>query len=124
MKRQFAFIAVFVAMILVPASAFAQEIDSDIPISFSVGHAVIILLGVSGGGTVAFLGLSKAKKEDGTEFKFDARKFVRPLVVAVLTAIPIAISAAAGFVELNIVTMYLIFAASLGTAELSRRVVA
>lgn len=103
-------------------SAFAQtEITSDIPINFSLSQFIVIGLGVAGGLTVAFLGKAKAQKED-TNFEFDARKYARPILIATLTSIPLAITAAAGFVELNLVTMFLIYTASLGTAAVSKMV--
>lgn len=97
-----------------------QHIPDEIPVNFRTSDAIIIGLGILGGLTVAFLGKSEASKE--TDFKFDARKFARPVVVAVLTAIPLAIAAAMEFTELNIVTMFLIYAATMGIAEVSGRI--
>ena len=103
-------------------SAFAQtELPSDIPINFSWSQLIVIGLGIAGGLTVAFLGKAKAEKEEAN-FEFDARKYARPILIAVLTSIPLAIAAAVGFVELNLVTMFLIYTASLGTAAVSKMV--
>ena len=121
MKKEFVFIAIMMA-VAIPATAFAQEIPVDIPINIGVGHIVVIFLGVAGGATVAILGNSKAKKEDGETYEFDARKFARPFLVAVLTSIPLAIASAAGFAELNVVTMFMIYGSTLGVAELTKRV--
>lgn len=103
-------------------NAFAQsEIPEDVPVNFSASQAIVVGLGIAGGLTVAFLGNSQASKED-SDYKFDARKFARPVIIAVLTAIPLAITAATGLMELNLVTMFMIYTATLGTAELSKRV--
>ncbi len=102
--------------------AFAQtELPSEIPINFSVSQLIVIGLGIAGGITVAMLGKAKAEKEDES-FEFDARKYARPILIAALTSIPLAITAAIGFVELNLVTMFLIYTASLGTAAVSKMV--
>lgn len=101
---------------------FAQETPTpdEIPINFKASDGVIIVLGVLGGLTVAFLGKANATKQDPTE-PFDAAKFARPIIVAVLASIPLAIAAAMQFTELNIVTMFMIYASSGFVAEVSGR---
>ena len=115
-------IASIIGVAGIAPSAFAQtETPAEIPINFSPSQLIVIGLGVAGGVTVAFLGKAKAEKED-KDFEFDARKYARPIIIATLTSIPLAITAAAGFVELNMVTMFLIYTASLGTAAVSKMV--
>lgn len=109
-------------LVAVP-SAFAQtDLPTDIPIVFSASQGLVVILGIAGGLTVAILGKAKASNEEKEKFEFDARKYARPIIIATLTSIPLAIAAAAGFAELNLVTMFLIYTASLGTAALSKMV--
>ena len=127
-KYIYASLPVIVALLAIVGTditglAYAQEtptLPDEIPVNFRTSDAVIIGLGVLGGLTVAFLGKSEASKE--TNFKFDGRKFARPVVIAVLTSIPLAIAAAMQFTELNLVTMFLIYAATMGIAEVSGRI--
>lgn len=111
----FAIVAISVSMPFVYAQA---EVTTDIPINLDGSQLVIIGLGAAGGITTAYLGWKKSPDQE----KFDGRKFLRPVVVAVLISIPLAITAAAGFVELNLVTMFMIYMASIGTAVLSKEV--
>lgn len=105
-------------------SVYAQntpDLPDDIPINFKASDGIIIILGVMGGLTVAFLGKANATKKDPNE-KFDGAKFARPIIVAVLTSIPLAIAASLQYTELNIITMFLIYAASGFVAEVSNRI--
>jgi len=123
MLKRFASIALIAVLVVVATTglAFAEEhIPDEIPITFRTSDAVILGLGVLGGLTVAFLGKSEASKE--ANFKFDARKFARPVVVAVLASVPLAIAASLEFTELNLVTMFMIYGASGFAAELSGRI--
>lgn len=119
--RKYLVLTAFLLAVAMPMAFAQSELPDDIPIHFSASQALVIGLGIAGGLTVAILGKAKASKED-SDFKFDARKYARPIVVAALTSIPLAIGAALGFAELNLVTMFLIYAASMGTAEFSKRV--
>lgn len=103
-------------------SVLAQEEGT--PIEFATSDIVVIGLGVAGGLTVAFLGKSQATKKATTEkpFSFDGAKFARPIIVAVLAAIPIAIAASMEFQVLTLFNMFLIYGATLGMAELSGRI--
>jgi len=96
----------------------AQETipDPELPIEFSAAHAVVVLLGVFGGLTTAYLGYRKARKAKPDE-KFNITKFGDRVIIAVLASIGLAIGAAVAVTELNIVTMYMIFMASIGTSE-------
>lgn len=111
----FALVAISVSLPFVYA---AEDVPTDIPINFDVSQGIIIIIGAFGGITVAYLGW---KKSPNTE-KFDGSKFVRPIIIAILISIPLALTASVGIVELNVITMFLIFMASLGTATLSKLV--
>ena len=65
--------------------AYAQELPEELPINFKASDLVIIVLGVLGGLTVAFLGKANATAKDPTE-KFNGAKFARPVIVAVLAS--------------------------------------
>ena len=95
-------------------------IPDELPVNFRTSDAIIIVLGVLGGLTVALLGKSEASK--APSYKFDARKFARPIIIAVLASVPLAIAASLQFTELNLVTMFMIYAASGFVAELSGRI--
>lgn len=124
MKQKFLIVALMAIIITSTTGlVFAQEtpnLPDEIPINFKASDGVIIVLGVLGGLTVAFLGKANATKQDPTE-PFDAAKFARPIIVAVLASIPLAITASLQYTELNIVTMFLIYAASGFVAEVSGR---
>lgn len=94
--------------------AYAQDtpdLPDELPVNFKASDLVIIVLGVLGGLTVAFLGKANATAKDPTE-KFNGAKFARPIIVAVLASIPLAITASLQYTELNLVTMFLIYGAS------------
>lgn len=116
MRKSLIFMALLVA-IAVPAAYAQAATPGDIPIKFDESQAIIIGIGFFGGLTIAYLNWRKTKPE----VKFDGRKFLRPLIVAVLISIPLAITASTGLVELNLVTMFMVFMASIGTAELSKK---
>jgi len=105
--------------------AFAQE-ETPIPapgmdIAFDAGQIVIVIVGALGGLTSAYLGSRKAAAAD-PNYKFKIHKFMDRVIMAVITSIGLAVAAAVGLVELNIVTLYMVFVASLGTAELTMEV--
>lgn len=115
MTTVFAILAIAVCMPL----AYAQsDIPTDIPIDFDESQGIILVIGAFGGITTAYLGWKKSE----TGESFNGSKFIRPVAVAVLVSIPLAITAAAGIVELNLVTMFMIFMTSLGTATLSKQI--
>jgi len=95
-----------------------EYVPTDIPINFDTSQGIIIIIGAFGGITVAYLGWKKSPAAE----KFDGSKFVRPIIIAILISIPLALTASIGIVELNVVTMFMIFMASLGTATLSKLV--
>lgn len=119
MNRKIMAVMLFVVIAAIPIIAIAQEEipSGDIPINFSPAHGLIILVGALGGVTSAYLGSRKAKKED-KDYKFDIHNFLNRVILACITSIGLAITAAAGLLELNAVTLFLIFAASIGTAHL------
>jgi len=107
--------------------AYAQEtpsIPEDIPIVFSEAQILIIGVGILGGLTSAYLGSRKAKATaaDGTPYQFNIHKFGDRVIMACITSIGLAITAAAGFLELNAITLFLIYVGSLGTAQLTMEV--
>lgn len=119
----FALVAISVSLSFAYAAEDVQidtstDVPTDIPINFDTSQGIIIIIGALGGITVAYLGWKKSP--DGE--KFDGSKFVRPIIVAILISIPLALTASVGIVELNVVTMFMVFMASLGTATLSKLV--
>ena len=123
-RKLIALLIVALAATFTTQSVLAQE-DTSKPIEFATSDAVIIGLGVAGGLTVAFLGKSEASKKASAAkvaFEFNAAKFARPVIVAVLTSIPIAIAASMEFEVLTLFNMFLVYGATLGMAELSGRV--
>jgi len=116
MKQRYTLALVLLAL-AVPF-AYAQEEVSEIPITVGAVESVIIGIGVAGGVTSAYLGMSKAKNEatDANPYVFNKEKFINRVVLAVLTSVGLAITASVGMLELNLVTMYMVFMASLGTA--------
>ena len=122
MNKYHLYAILLVAVIAIPtALAYAQEPDlpsGDIPISFDAAHGILIIIGVLGGLTTAYLGSRKAKANNAN-YSFDIHRFLDRVIIAVITSIGLAITAATGFVELNIVTIFLIFTSTVGTAELA-----
>ena len=110
----FALIAISTAVL---PSAYAQGETISIPINFDTSQGIVLAIGAFGGITTAYLGWRKSPDVES----FDGRKFLRPVAIAILIAIPLAITAASGFVELNLVTMFMIYMASIGTAVLSKQ---
>lgn len=117
MNKQYVVMLIVVAG-LIPV-AYAQTEVPEMDINVSVAQAVVIGIGIAGGITSAYLGMAKAKNAATKEnpYVFNQEKFINRVVLATLTSIGLAITAAAGFLELTLVTMYLIFMASLGTAS-------
>ena len=112
-------------ILMIPAIALAQEEEvpsEDIPISFSESHVAIVLVGSLGGLTSAYLGSRKAKAKEGEKYTFNIHRFLDRVILAVIASIGLAIAAASGFMELNIVTLFLIFVASLGTSQLALQI--
>lgn len=103
--------------VMLPTSAFAQD-STDIEFKFSEAEAVIILIGVGGGATSAYLGFRKAKNQV-PEVEFDVVKFLDRFIIAVITSVGLAIGAAVDVVQLTLFTGFMIFAASIGTAEVA-----
>ncbi len=139
----------FVITISSIPTAFAQEtqVPGDLPINWRTSDFIIIGIGILGGLTTAGLGIAKnrnkvqenkklidiANKENApaalkikmnqdleTSLKFDWSKFGRTMVVATVTGGLLAVAAATTFTELNVITMFMIFAASMGMSSISK----
>ncbi len=117
-RKMTAMIALLAIAVSMPLAYAQSDIPTDIPINFDVSQGIIIAIGAAGGITTAYLGWKRSP--DGESF--DGRKFIRPVVVAILVSIPLAITASIGIVELNPVTMFMIFMAAIGTATLSKQI--
>ncbi len=102
--------------------AYGQEavpVD-EIPIEFSTQEAIIIITGVLGGLTIAYLGYREAKNKD-PKITFKGTRFIDRIILATLVSIPLAIGASADLVVLNFFTLWMVYATSLGTTEVIMR---
>lgn len=112
--------AVAVMTIGTIGSAFAQDLPDeaiDVAFNFTAAEAAILIIGILGGLTTAYLGYRKAKRAD-ENLTFNITKFLDRVIISVIASVGLAITSATGIVELNLVTMFLIFTSSLGTSEL------
>ncbi len=98
----------------------ATEMEENIPIEFSEAQALIILVGVLGGLTIAYLGYREARAKD-PKITFSGTRFADRIILATLVSIPLAIGAAADLVVLNLFTLWMVYGTSLGTAEVIMR---
>ena len=144
------FVSFLIILSLIPTAFAQDSSNSSVPgsleIEFRESDLIIILLGVAGGLTTASLGAHKNKrkmdkvnkiiKEENKkyegkpslknlikpkeEFVFDGNAFSRTILVAVLTAVPLAIASAALFDKLTLITMFLIYVASIGTSSIAK----
>ena len=144
------FVTIFILGIAPLTSfAFAQEtqVPGDLPINVKLSDLIIIVIGMLGGLTTAGLGIAKnrnkieenkklievANEQSAsavlktsleanleTKLKFDPSKFGRTLVVAIVTAMLLAVASATVFTELNLITMVMIYAASMGMSSVSK----
>ncbi len=108
-----------------------NKYEQELEIKFKRSDAIVLGLGALGGLTTAGLGIARNKKkieaanallaeneQDKIQsLKFDGHKFGRTLLIAILTAVPLAIASTYAFTELNLLTMFLIYTASLGTSS-------
>ena len=120
MNKYHLVVMLFALVLTVPtAISYAQtDVPDELPVNFSLSHAVLIVIGIFGGLTTAYLGSRKSKAKDPT-YVFDIHKFMDRVIVASIASVAIAITSAAGFVELNIITIFLIYTSTIGTAELA-----
>lgn len=122
MNRYHLFAILFAVVVTIPTGlAFAQDSGvptDELPINFSMSQLVLVIIGVFGGLTTAYLGSRKAKADDPS-YTFDIHRFLDRVIVASIASVGIAITSAAGFVELNVVTIFLIYTSTIGTAELA-----
>jgi len=124
MKRLLLFL--LPVLIIMPLMAFAQDNETepalaDVPIEFSTGEILIIVVGAFAGLTTAYLRMRKSRSDaiaKGEEWKFDATRFIDRIVMAVIASVPLAIGAAANVIVLNPFTIIMIYLAALGSSEL------
>ncbi len=98
--------------------AYAQEEEVVVTapdIEISVNELVIVIVGALGGLTSAYLGYRKNHSKGQA---FEPTKFLDRVIISVIASVGLAIGSATGLVELNLFTLYMVFVASLGTAEL------
>ncbi len=98
--------------------AYAQEEEVVVTgpdIEISVNELVIVVVGALGGLTSAYLGYRKNHSKGQA---FEVTKFLDRVIISVIASVGLAIGSATGLVELNLFTLYMVFVASLGTAEL------
>jgi len=111
-----------VLLVLIPALAFAEEHlpddTIDVEFNFTASEAVILVIGIIGGLTTAYLGYRKASRNDPA-LKFNITRFLDRVIIAIITSVGLAIVSATNIVELNLVTMFLIFTSTIGTSELA-----
>lgn len=110
-----------IALALIPAMALGQETEQvptvDVEFNITIAEITIIGIGILGGLTTAYLGWRKAKSEN-PDLKFDITAFLDRVIPAVIASGILAVGAAANVIELNLFTMFMIFVASIGGAEL------
>ena len=109
-----------IALSFIPAFA-QEEIPEEVPIDIGTDQIVIVLIGILGGLTTAYLGSRKAKSDD-PNYKFDIHKFLDRVLMALISSVPLAFAAATEIIKLDIVTMFMIYLAAIGTAELTMEV--
>lgn len=96
--------------------AFAEEHEPEI--AFSEFQLAVIGIGAFAGFVTAYNGYVKKKRSEGDSFKFDRTAFLDRVFMAILASIPLAVAEAANVVKLDLFGAWIIFAASLGTAQL------
>jgi len=116
MQKRVAIIAV-IALLTVSGIGIANA-QSEPDIAFSDFQILVIGIGTIGGFVTAYNGYVKNKKEQGEAFKFDRSAFLDRIFMAVLGSVPLAIAESANIVRLDLFGAWIIFTASIGTAEL------
>lgn len=98
--------------------AYAQEEEVVVTapdIEITGNEIAIVIVGALGGLTSSYLGYRKNHSKGQA---FEVTKFLDRVIISVIASVGLAIGSATGLVELNLFTLYMVFVASLGTAEL------
>jgi len=111
---------ILIAFTMGVTQAFAQEEaeTEEIPIQIGTDQVVIVVVGIFGGLTTAYLGSRKAKSQD-PNYQFDIHKFLDRVLMALISSVPLAFAAATDIIVLDIPTMFMVYLAAIGTAELT-----
>ena len=116
MNKQVATVLIM-CILIVSGIGFASA-QEEPEIAFSEFQFTVIVIGAFGGLVTAYNGYVKNKNQKGKDFVFDRSAFLDRVFMAILGSIPLAIAESANVVKLDLYGAWIIFAASIGTAEL------
>ena len=121
-------------VIAIPLTVGQVYGEENIDVSFSEAQAYIVVIGVLGGVTIAYMKWNKAVRENNAEIKennklkdstlvvdkidFNISLFLNHVIFATITSIPIAIAASLEQTELTLFTGFLIYSACIGTGQI------
>jgi len=92
----------------------------DVEFNFTAAEGAVIIVGILGGLTTAYLGYRNAKRnaDPAKPVTFDLTLFLDRLIPASITGVGLAIASAANITELNLFSLFLIFTSTIGTTEI------
>lgn len=115
-KTKIAVMALIAIMVTSMGLAYGESHEPEI--AFSDFQIWVFGIGALAGLVTAYNGYARNKQQQGETFKFDARKFLDRVFMAILASIPLAIAESANVIKLDLFGAWIIFAAALGTSQL------